>query len=654
MTKSLVDYILSAVAKVFEDHGHLCPLTADGIDRDLTRLSLIARTRGLPAFTLDLPALGKHFDKCLAVGCYTKLDGPLTGTINAKTPIPRLFGGLMLAVFDKRGMLRSDACHTTIATLRQVYNLAKKMEIPCGRLTTVRTVAEYYAVDESLPPFTLGWGREDFRADPTLDILCLGEGLPLIDSCPVSGRIDNRLLEVCQQTFDILASTLGEFKPDEWKPKHGPGAVSDLTVGREFKYSFPTWSDRLDTVFPMADFAFANYSHWVDAVASGTCPRDEDHYSRLIAVPKTQKGPRLIAAEPTANQWCQQIMLDYFSERIAKTLLGRTIHLDDQTHNQRLARLASSTQSHWTVDLKAASDRVSCWLIERLFRRNPSLLMALNASRTSVIFQSIDRESPKYYKLRKLSTMGSACTFPVQSIVFAGLSYAALCFKRDLRPNLATLKKLSREVLVFGDDIIIPEDGGCILEDLLNALYFKVNPDKTFRSGKFRESCGSDCFDGSDVTPSYLRKIPQKRKPASIVSAVDTSNNFFSRGYWRTAEHLRLRTPQVGIPVVSMDAGVLGFKSYVGTPVYASKWDKDLQKDYILTTTSRGSADRIKPEHNGRLLQYFVEAPDPTQMIKWESGFSGRARQSLRRARVYLDQLGKTHLVQARAGSTVR
>lgn len=644
MTKSLVTYILGAVSEVLADHQALSPTTCHGVDRDLSRLSSLAKTRGLPVFTLDLPALGKHFDKCLANGRYTKLDGPLTRTINAKTPIPRLFSGLVLAVFARDGVLRLDACVHAIATLRQLYGLAKKLEIACKESRTYESVRQFYRTEERLPPPSLEWGqlslgtdkgRYDFKSyRPDLSF-GLFHGLynhdPLL----------RNHLEICQNTFDIISCTLGEFKPLEYKAKHGPGAVADGRVGEFLKYTFPTWSSRLERMFPIADYGYANYLDWAHAESVGRQPREVDVPSVLIAVPKSQKTPRLIAKEPTANQWCQQVLLDYFVSRIKKTFIGKSVHFDDQTYNQRLAQSASRTDSHWTVDLSAASDSVSCRFIERAFRSNPDLLEALNASRTHYLTQKIDRGCPLLIKLKKFSTMGSACTFPIESLVFYGLAISSLLISRGLRPTFRNIGSLSSEVLIFGDDMIVPKDSGLMLETLLSHFDFEVNTDKTFKHGKFRESCGVDAYDGVDVTPAYIKGVPNQRKPGSIASMVDTSNNFFTKGYWKTSAYLQQQIPLKNLLVVAVESGVFGLKSFVGSLVRTVRYDEDLQIDYTRCDVITSRCKRVKTEDSGQLLQYFTEAPPPETFVSWSSGYSGRPLLKVRSGRAYLRDLGR-------------
>jgi hypothetical protein len=241
--------------------------------------------------------------------------------------------------------------------------------------------------------------------------------------------------------------------------------------------------------------------------------------------------------------------------------------------------------------------------------------------------------------------MGSACTFPVESLIFYGLSVSSVLIAREMHPTPKNIKAVSRDVLVFGDDIVIPSDSGPTLVGLLNHFSFKVNPDKTFTDGKFRETCGMECFDGVDVTPSYIPKPPRERRPESIVSQVAASNNFFLRGFWKTAAYLHQRTQRNDIPVVAVGSGAFGFQSFCGTPVRAVKYDQDLQSEYIRVPLITSKVRRFETESAGRLLQYFTEAPPIDEYVDWIGGYTDRPRLHVGRGRAYLKDLGKVVLV---------
>jgi hypothetical protein len=125
--------------------------------------------------------------------------------------------------------------------------------------------------------------------------------------------------------------------------------------GGEYKYLFPHWPDKLDAVFSYSECAFANFGSWAASVSrlgfDDSAMRHEPP-SRLIAVPKTYSGPRLIASEPVAHQWCQQTIRDFFVSRVADTSLGLCISFRDQTPNQVAALKASATRASSTIDCR--------------------------------------------------------------------------------------------------------------------------------------------------------------------------------------------------------------------------------------------------------------------------------------------------------------
>lgn len=632
MSNSYGNSLTRVVYAILEDCMDIFPGDRQELLRDFARLSFLVERRGLALYTLDLPALGKHFDRCLSEGTYTKPNLPISGVRWNGKPIPKLFSGLVLRVFTRDGMLRFNADVNAIAALRQLYNFSKKLRIDCERRKHYDAVQTFVSIESDLPEPTLNW------AEPW----SLEDNLNRISFCDVDSLRDRRLSDshgcrtrhdlhaTLQQVADRVATSLGEFSPGEWRPKHGPGAVSDQKQG-ENKYAFPTWTEKLDFVFPFAEFAFANLGLWSDIAIEQGGAFDDEPSSKLISVPKTQKGPRLIAAEPVSHQWCQQIIWDYLEQRVRDSFLGRLITFRDQTNNQVLARVASETGSHWTVDLSSASDYLSLWCVERLFRRNPALLTALCASRTRFLSQDIDKKAPKMLELKKFSTMGSACTFPVQSIFFATCVITAILHSRGLKCNTRNILMASAESQVFGDDIIVPGDSGEVLAMILGDLGFRINPDKTFRTGRFRESCGVEAFEGYDVTPAYVTNMASIRRPESVLATVEQSNNFFLKGWWRASSALR-QTVAVGPwPVVHASLGVVGWKSFCGSkPTNKKRWNEELQRDEHRSMQLTTHNPVTPTDDWTALLQFFTEDPDPE--LSWVSGTRQRPRLKLRRA----------------------
>jgi len=508
MSKRHVEELLAVLSNIFADISSALPTLAEELSKDEQTLRCFVRNRGIHALCMDLPAAGKHFDKCLDRGEYIPCGLPFTRRVSSQVVIPRFARGLHLLVFDETGTLRKGVeSAEAVYFLRQIYYVGKKAELAFSPGDLRREVGEFYRLDQALPEPEGFWESKaptcreveatysGFRNSELL--LSRREGVESRDSI-------RSFLTYLDFVSKCVASALGTYDPEDWRLRHGPGAISEVT-GPTNKYSWRGWSDRLGCVFPISRYGYHNYSAWADkAMEEATCS-DEGH-SRLIAVPKSYRKPRLIAAEPCANQFCQQNIWHYLSTRVEKTWIGRSIRFRDQSLNQDLCKRGSEDGSLATVDLSAASDRVTCHVVGQMFRDNPGLLLALQCTRTRLISQKLHDGVPEMIALRKFSTMGSACTFPVESLIFFAVSVAAVLCSRQRPMTQREVRRAASEVAVFGDDLVIPTDSRKLLFDALEVLYFKVNDGKSFAERNFRESCGVDSFRGVDVTPVYWKR----------------------------------------------------------------------------------------------------------------------------------------------------
>ena len=140
--------------------------------------------------------------------------------------------------------------------------------------------------------------------------------------------------------------------------------------------------------------------------------------------------------------------------------------------------------------------------------------------------------------------MGNGTTFPVQSIVYAILSIAAILYEKGAGYGNAQIDDAVQEIQVFGDDIILPSFAVPTLALLLEHLQLKVNWRKTHAKGHFRESCGMDAFRGADVTPLYLRDLELGEKPDDIVSWLDVLRNAHRKHYHYLVGEMLSQIPQ--------------------------------------------------------------------------------------------------------------
>jgi len=599
-------------------------------ERDYKRLLLAVNQHGLFFIFETLPSFSKHFERCLANGCLTPSGLIHFGPFRSGRAIPRLFKGLLRRIFDDFGVLRSDPDVQAIRAVRQLCKAGKRFRVACPDSSTWKQVDEFFKIDGEVSEPDLSWDLGDFdslssgglQVGDHLRVESDFPQLPIFSDrgCEESTLSIDVRRECCasiQRVADVLIASIGGFNPLNWRARHGPGAVSDQHRD-SYKYDFPNWPDKLDAVFPMDTFAFSDWMHACAAAHENGTSETYRHEApaRLISVPKTYTAPRLIASEPVSHQWTQQIVRDFLMSRVNDTFIHEFISFDDQSGNGKLALEASKDGSHATIDLSSASDRLSCHLVERIFRRAPTILSAFYAVRTRWIRQDIDKKSPRFYRLRKFSTMGSALTFPVQSIVFLSVALGCALYERKQLPTYMSIKKLIGQVRVFGDDIIVPEDCSELTVGMLIDLGFKVNTSKTFLTGKFRESCGVDAYAGTDVTAVSVLSYPSVSKPESVLSSVDSHNNFYTRGWYSTSAYIRNFVEQLGryqFPAVEPGSGAIGWYDLMWRDKSAlrRRFNHALHRVEYLITQPKGGVKRSPTNSDAMVLQYFTEVAKP-------------------------------------------
>lgn len=614
---------------LFRDVSVYLPVDRKEWERDMYRLSSLMSDRGQATFTLDLPALGKVLDRALADGRLSSANLNLYGKRSSRSKIPRLFWGLWSRLFDSYGCLKAVIDPNVVLFLRTLLYVGKNLEWECAPKYLFEATKEFYDVENEIPPQESFWDEDSVTHDH-FDFGHLADRFRDYGSGDLFLNGDKRILPLlhhCQHIADRVARLIGVFNPETAKFRHGPGVVSDLRKG-EYKYDFPYWNPRLERLFPYDLCGKPAYGvvglpeRWDGSANSASGGGLDVQYaefaSKLIAVPKTAKGPRLIAAEPSSNQWVQQGIRVFLAGRVADTCLRGALDFTDQESSRQASRSGSRSGLVATIDLKSASDRLSCWLVQRLFRANRGLLEAFAACRTRYISNDIDAKMPKLHKLRKFATQGSALTFPVQSISFLMLCLGVGSY---LHPRWK-LEELCERVQVFGDDLIVPVEWEPLVEGLLELLYLRVNQTKTFKEGNFRESCGMDAWDGYDVTPPHVTMRAQESAPRTIASVVAVSNNFYSKGFWHAASWIRKTVPhQDRILVVGRSSGIFGFISNMGAPIPKKvRWGKRYHCHEAEALLVIAKSSTLKQETEGALLQYFTEEPDPR--MNYSSGLA--------------------------------
>jgi len=645
--KSQVDALLLVTSGIITDIKMAYP-ALDGLDLDLENLTRLSQTRGIGLFTLDLPNL----DACLLAGLEEgrlRLSGSLTRRVSKKVRVPRFFSGLWLRVFDCNACLRLEPDVTAIFFLRQLCCLGKKIAIECSLDRTIATVREYHDIERRLREPSERWELDDVNFEDGADRRHIGDAcfqshsfLPLFKGSSSQEEEFRKewdfrsFLNKVQQVADLISYSITELDPLEFSGelesqglgiglKHGPGAVAERLKQHE-KSCFPNWPLKLQRVFP-----FELMGKTIGSDSSR--PHNHEVSSRLIAVPKTAKAPRLIAAEPTSHQWCQQLVWRFLKQEVRRNeFLGPFINFSKQQLSGELVLKSSRDGSLATVDLSSASDRLTCWTVERIFRKNPSLLSTLHAVRTRYIRDDIS-DVQSFLKAKKFASQGAATTFPVQSIVFCIL---ALACSIQGPVTSGSIKKLRGQVRVFGDDIIIPAHGYARLVSLMEYLQLKVNVSKSYAHGRFRESCGVDAYLGYDVTPVKPSTLVAD-DPASCQAVIDTSNNLYLKGLWHASNSLLHMLPprlRRGIRIVGLhDSGFSGLTSFSGSDEshLVKRWNSRLHRDEVRVWTLSVQTQTRDRSGWETLLDFFTNVHNPEHArVVHESVHSRKTRGGLR------------------------
>lgn len=639
------------------------PSIKQSLKRDSSRLLKADSVQGLSFYTITLPSLAKFLQLSLDEKGLSTDRPPYLGAKSAADKRPKFLHGLWSLIFEADGTLKTEVDANAVLSLRQIFLFAKKLRMECEERYTNDAILQFREIEKSLPqPWDDTWSSDTPRWHRR-------DGHPLWglpnDESGSNDLFDPDSLHGYDLEFDwagfrsFTARIASQFGPVDifglrphvspvepagssdpymLRPKHGPGAISDKSDYTKYDHKY--WTHRLESVFPY-DWFGSSRLDVPDYVIYREFP------SRLHAVPKTQSGPRLIAAEPTAHQWMQGALQRYLEDACSSSILGDSIDFRSQDASRQLAREASHTGSHATVDLSSASDRLTCRLVEYCFQANRSLLDALHACRTRAV--ALSKEDDRdIILLRKFATQGSAVIFPVQTIVYTMISVWALALTRGLNGNYESYAGLAKQVRVFGDDIIIPVDAYPVLVKLLASLRLKVNVSKSYAHGKFRESCGQDAYDGVDVTPAYIRQV-YSPAPESLVSVIECSNNFFEKGWWRSATFIQKTVPQSElrlVRVVKTGSGSFGLRSFCGEDLdhLRRRFNPYLHRDEVRTICVENKPLKAYGLGEGSLRQFFYDfsySNSLTDIVQYSGGELSQARSRKTTRWVPVDDTGE-------------
>jgi len=545
--------------------------------RDWLTISKRVENEGYSFLAITLAQFCKDFERSLDRGW---VGHDLFTHFAFSGSCPRFLGGFFDLIFDRgTGLLLDNISFDAVAAIRQFTGMWSKTEIECTDVRIDRAFKDYIASEVTVREF------DERRSESDLSDF---------------GRISSLLFR------DLFTSVDSSVYNGSIIPKHGSGSTADSTIGNE-KYYWSTWTDRLEHLFPAREFLSSSYSLSFERDLQWLAPEQEPPV-RVITVPKTLKTPRIIAMEPVHMQYVQQGLLEAIVDASKRdNLLSRMITFDDQTPNQRMASMGSVTQDLATLDLSAASDLVSNQLVMEMTKAWPNLYEAVQASRS----QAADVNGTRV-NLAKFASMGSALCFPFETFVFVTLIFMAAERASNHQFTRRDIRQLSGLVRAYGDDLIVPVDIVHEVVATLTSFGLKVNSDKSFWTGRFRESCGKEYYAGHDVSIVKVRReLPARPTHVDeLVSAVSFRNQAFAMGMVHTTEFMdKLIGKLIPFPFVHPNSPVLGRYSWderFDVHHMCPRLQRPLVKGVVVQ--SRLPLDEV--DSSAALLKFFLKRSD--------------------------------------------
>lgn len=504
--------------------GRICALRqrlfADGIslglpfvDKDLQTIVERLRSEGASFYKVTLPLLGRALDKGLVSGQFTC---PAHFATKRNTRLPKWGYAVFRRIFSDEGILLDNPDPISIYFTRQILLLDSKL------------------VFEPTPEQKKS-ALQGFRdRQRTLRRVRIPHDHPVLLRA-------QWLLGVVLRRLDL----------SNISPGHGPGAVAEKKSHEE-RWDFTSWPAKAERCYPYG--VYGTHGLRASLERGIGVPLVKNLTTRCCLVPKDFRGPRLISAEPTVNQYLQQGQMKAITQYVEHhPVLSRSLRFNDQTLNQRTAQVAAE-RGLITLDLSDASDLVSTTLVWYLLSKVPRLRRQLMSTRSDSISLDGDVE-----KIVAFAPMGSAVCFPVESLVFWSLSMASMMLSDPSPANSRrSLRELASSLCVFGDDIIIPDYAFDTLCGTLTSVGCRVNMSKTCYATPFRESCGTEWYRTHDVSIIRNRRYYYEAsgKFSDYLVLLGLQRKFFVRGCYRTAEVLEEWAREI-YPVVKLSTTLL-------------------------------------------------------------------------------------------------
>lgn len=364
-------------------------LSAYVTEADLAQFQRRVQAEGLTFLTVTLPALGKALDKSFLTGHF-ELPDNWKSAMDATYPVflKKAWSELFHKNGEGRWVVPGEAYNAPMAiilrnqaadegaywgdaalAIRQLTMAFYKYEQPWTEQQELTAEAAFIAAEDEL------WER-------TRSLLSGGLTYELVDGRSISTYLD--------RAEALISKLLDGIDPKEIEPCYGTGATACHATpwGRWEK---PRFVEKIDQVYPYSEYFFSGINGLEAHLVESRLDLAEEQHpcARVVYVPKDSRGPRTISAEPREFMHIQQGQmrrLMYAAERYRN--VRAQVSIIDQSRNQCLALIGSMTNHLASLDLEMASDKLSWWLVSRLFPEN--WVEALDASRSeSTVMPSV-------------------------------------------------------------------------------------------------------------------------------------------------------------------------------------------------------------------------------------------------------------------------
>jgi len=311
---------------------------------------------------------------------------------------------------------------------------------------------------------------------------------------------DWAFVELCRKTFvrkfpELTRIDLAHVFTRN-RPRFGPGAFmgSERIKHSQLKHYEVAKKSPLCRVYPNT---LQGHEGYFKPYPSAPVVVNRDNIKRqceIRFVPKDSRGPRTISKEEMGAIQGQMAVNDFLTQYYEYKSAGRIL-FSDQTVHQELARKSSIDRAQATLDLKEATDRLRFSVVSAITQNSPLYRECSRKLRAESY--SCDKG---IFPLKKYANMGSGLCFPTIGMIGYVAAVTSLSEYRS-RPS----KEDDESVFIYGDDIICrARDYNRVVRGL-ERIGLKVNLDKSFVRGHFRESCGADYYNGVSVTPIRLK-----------------------------------------------------------------------------------------------------------------------------------------------------